>query len=161
MAINIENPIEITLSEIPDEGRDYKYSKDSNELTESLKDLIGDHDFKVSFHLAPMGNAFQINGQYSSKMDLVCSRCGRDVEHSMNESFNEILLVEEKKAPRKSQSQHEIQSLEDHGPFCNFLPSPHLKVDEYIHELLASNEPYQLYCDRSDCETEAQWQKCK
>src|SRR5690348_16812255 len=88
------NPIEITLKDLPLEGREYVYTRESGELNSSLKDLLGDNDYKFTLNLKPMGNTFELKGQLTTKMDLQCSLCATDFKETLNPTFHEFLVIE-------------------------------------------------------------------
>ncbi len=143
-------PTNIMLKELPFEGRDYHYSHESKELSPVLKELIQKNDYKVDLHLRPLGNAFEIAGTIKTKIDLPCSRCGRDTEFPVDDNFREMILVEDQK-PRGGHSGHVGSDLVSDGPYCNYISSYHFDIAAFVHEHVAASEPYIVECGRKDC----------
>lgn len=140
----------IALKELPPEGQTFHYSKASGELNHSLRDLIQDHDFTAEIEIKPMGNAFHIGGKIKSEQDLTCSRCGREMVSPIQDEFQELIVIH-KETPKGGHTGH-TGSQED-GIFCNYLTSHTFDLSEFIHEHVASAEPYAPICSRPDCET--------
>ena len=143
-------PTRIRLNEVSENGDDFIYSKESGELSESLKDLIGSRDYNVKVHLRPMGNVYEITCDFETSMGLSCSRCGRTTEQDISESSQELLVIEDKR-PRNSKNAGSSQETGSSGPFCNYIPSDNFDLAEFVHEQVASNEPYIVECGRPDC----------
>lgn len=149
----ITYPTDISLKEIPPEGRDFYYTNETGELSQGLKDLIQSNPYQVELHLRPLGNAFEITGKIRTQMDLLCSRCGREIQHPISDDFRELIMVEDER-PRGGHAGHTGGHLLSEGPYCNFIPSPYLNVIDFIHEHVAASEPYIIECRRGDCEAE-------
>lgn len=142
-------PTYINLRELNPEGESFIYNRDSGELNQCLKDLIQTHPYNVELHLRPMGNAFEITGKILTKMSLLCSRCGRDMDTPIEDQFQELILVMDER-PRAGHSGH-TGSHED-GPFCNYVTSYQMSLADFVREHIAAAEPFTPHCDRSDCE---------
>lgn len=144
-------PTRVTLSEIPLEGRTYHFSKDSGELNESLKDLIGDHDYQVEITLRPLGNVFEISGLIKTNRDISCSRCARDIKQAINKPFTELIVIEDDR-PRKTRSGHVSNESLASGPYCNYVKSEVFSLTDFIHEQIATEETFLVECGLPDCE---------
>jgi uncharacterized metal-binding protein YceD (DUF177 family) len=145
------NPRMISLSEIPEQGCQYHYSRSTGELNEQLKDLIGSNDYQLDIELKPQGNLFEVRGSVETHLDLLCSRCAVDFKFKVNQSFHEWLMVEDSR-PRRSHSSHSNHASESlNGVYCNHLSSEKFDVGEYVHEIIASAEPIQPL-GRENCE---------
>jgi uncharacterized metal-binding protein YceD (DUF177 family) len=140
----------VNLKELSPDGESVHYSKASGELKAKLADLVGSHDYTVDITLNPMGNVFAISGQITTKLDVQCARCGRELTTPIAANFNEIIIVLNER-PRAGHSGHTGSSEE--GPFCNYVTSHTVDLAEFVHEHIAAAEPYRALCDRSDCET--------
>lgn len=145
-------PTRIRLDEVSANGEDFAYSKQSGELNQSLKDLIGNREYSVKVHLKPMGNVYEITCDLETSIELQCSRCGRITEQELQANSHELLVIE-KSRPRNSKSAGSSQESAPSGPFCNYIPSSDFNIAEFIHEQIASNEPYIVECGRSDCQS--------
>ena len=142
-------PTKIELKELPIEGRDFHYNRDSGELNSGLEDLIGKNTYEAHLHLQPTGNIYSITGNIQTRLQTQCSRCGRDMKHPVQNTFSELIIVE-KPRPRNSESSHFIS--EDASIYCNYIHSTSFNIEEFIHEHIASSEPYVVECLRNDCE---------
>jgi uncharacterized metal-binding protein YceD (DUF177 family) len=139
----------VNLKEIGLEGESFHYTRKAGELNKRLADLIGNHDYSVNLTIRPMGNVFEISGDISTQMDLLCARCGRDAKEKIGEKFNEIILVLDER-PRAGHSGH--TGTTDEGPFCNYVTSYTFDLAEFVHEHIAAAEPYKPLCSEPDCE---------
>jgi uncharacterized metal-binding protein YceD (DUF177 family) len=143
-------PIRIDLSEVPLEGRHFKYDSEGKELSEVLSDLIEDRPYRVDFHVRPLGNVYEVSGEIGTTLALTCARCGRDFQRPSTTEFRELVVVE-KERPRGSRSDH-VHHEDAGGLFCNYQTSDEFDVAEYIHEQIASSEPLVAHCELPDCE---------
>lgn len=150
------HPTFVSLRELPTEGREFTYTHESGELTETLKDLIGKKSYKVRIELKPMGNVFSATGHIQTGMSLLCSYCALEFDFAIDQDFNEILVVREQ-LDRSSHSARVNHSSELNldGPNCIELESDRFNIPEFIHELIAVAEPMKptgkANCDQS-CE---------
>jgi uncharacterized metal-binding protein YceD (DUF177 family) len=83
----------------------------------------------------------------------LCSRCGYDIELPINQSFNEI-LVEDEKEHRKAHSVHGNQSVDflTEGPSVTYFQGQTFDAGEFIHQAIAIAEPFYPSCGLADCE---------
>ncbi|NQZ01615.1 MAG: DUF177 domain-containing protein [Bdellovibrionales bacterium] len=146
-------PVEIVLSELPEEGRTLHYTTETGELNDVLRDVIGNHSYDIKLTVMPMGNAYSVVGSLRTRMDLVCSKCAMDFAHSVNEKVDEIFVIEEER-PRtaKSARVNHSNELDFAGPDCTELSSPVLNMGDYVREIIALSEPIRPL-GGPDCET--------
>ncbi|OFZ18390.1 MAG: hypothetical protein A2Z20_04025 [Bdellovibrionales bacterium RBG_16_40_8] len=144
------SPTSLNLKELESSGEIFNFSRNTGELNAGLRDLINDHDYSVQLELIPVGNAFQISGTITTKLNLICSHCGRDLVEPIHDKFNEIIVVTKEK-PRAGHSGHTGSSLED-GPYCNYLTSYQFNLIDFVHEHIAAAEPYAPHCNLADCD---------
>lgn len=144
-------PTRIRLDEVSENGDDFVYTSESGEISASLKDLIGDHKYNVKIHLKPMGNVYEITCDFETSMDLHCSRCGRLTATGIHDNSHELLVIE-KSRPRNAKSAgSRSETTANSGPFCNYIESINFDLAEFIHEQIASNEPFIVECGKEDC----------
>lgn len=144
--------MKIRLSEIPSDGRHYQLDRETGELNEVLRDLIGDSNYQVDLFILPVGNTYEMRGRMQTSIPEVCSQCGWDFVYPVNKSVHEF-LIEENYDHRKTQSVHGNQAV-------NFL-SDDLSVttvqgsvfdmDAYVHEAVALAEPFYPICGGDSC----------
>ena len=141
----------VNLKNLPSDGEDFHFTRKDGILDASLKDLIDQSDYNIEITLRPMGDIYQAEGLVKTNLNLICTRCGQDLKLALNEHFSEMIMIESKK-PRKGTSSSHENSQE--GPYCNFIESPNFDIGDFIHEQIASSEPYTVECGRSNCESE-------
>lgn len=141
------NPVEITLKDLPLEGRDFTYSRESGELSPSLKDLIQGNDFNVQFRLTPVGNAYSLTGGLKTSLNVECSQCASEMAWPIELKLNELIVVEKplSKGDHQGRANH-AHELQDSGPDYIVLDSEVLNVAEYIHEAIGLAEPNRPVC---------------
>lgn len=150
------NPIHITLKDLPPEGRSFTYSRESGELTEILKDLIGQNPYKVEFTITPMGNAFDLRGSIVTNLDLQCSLCAMDLKHKLNEPIHELLVIQKPlhKGDQQTKANH-AHEWNESGPNYIMLESDVFHVDEYVHEVIGLAEPIRPL-GKPDCDLDCE-----
>ena len=96
----------------------------------------------MKFTIRPMGNAFEIRGQFWADMALVCSRCALDFKQKVSEKFHEILVIENE-LPRngKLAKPNHTTELLNEGPFFSEVRSNTFDISEFLHEIIALAEP--------------------
>lgn len=144
------NPIEIVLRDLPPEGRDFEFTRESGELTGALKDLVGGNDYLLKFHLSPMGNTFDLKGTLTTKMDMQCSMCAEDFKQPVDLKLHEFIVIERAmgKNDQTTKANH-AHEWESGGPDYIVLQSDTFNVAEYAHEAIALAEPIRPLCSPS------------
>lgn len=138
-----KEPTVINLKEITTDGETYNYTSETGELTDTLKDLISGHNYKISIEIRSMGDAYEVCGEVKTSLDLTCSRCAFEFEGPLYFKINELLMVEDQSQfSNGSQSrQNYITHNGDNELFCHMIPSSMFDIAEFIHEQIAINEP--------------------
>jgi len=152
------SPLYINLKELPPEGQEFSYSRESGELNAVLKDLIGDHSYSAKLTITPMGNSFDLRGSLQTKMDLQCSLCAMDFQFPIELKLHELIVVMKKHAMGKGDQQsktNHAHEWETQGPDYILMESDSFNVGDYLHEMVALAEPIrplgQPNCDK-DCD---------
>ena len=141
MAVVNRKNLQIELFRLPPQGRKFDFHSQHHPVYESLSRVVGDNECHVQIQLAPIGRySFEAKGNFETHLDRICSRCGENVHFPFQKNFYEVLQADE---PAEL-------SLDPDGPYCHFVPDGQLNLPEYLHELLASKEPYALYCQQND-----------
>ena len=148
----MKNPLIIQLKDLPKRGVDFHFTRESGELNTVLKNLIGENPYDIQIHIRPDGPAYLVQGNIQTQMNLACARCALDFKYTVKKSFCESLVVQTQKSRRISYS---IPS--DGEDFCTVLSHPGFSLEDFIHELIAVEEPLRPLgksaCDRNDdCE---------
>lgn len=140
-------PIEIVLKDLPLEGRDFTYTRESAELNPFLSDLIRDNPYSAKFRLTPVGNAYSLQGELQTALDLQCSLCASEFNFPVKQKLNELMVVSKpmNKGDQQSRANH-VHELQDSGPDYLLLENENFKVADYIHEVVALAEPIRPLC---------------
>lgn len=136
------NPTQILLKDVPPEGRELVYSQESGELDAALKDIVGENPYLIRLEIAPLGGAFQLKGRVTAAMNLQCSLCAQDFKFPVDLALDELLMVRSpiQKGDHESRVNHSSE-MDVTAPGCTYLDSDLFDVGEYIHEVIALEEP--------------------
>ncbi len=135
-------PLQISLNEIPNQGKTYQYTRESAELDKAFSDLIlPQQNYSVEITIKPMGNVFEMRGSLKTQMQIPCALCGIDLPHQVDENLQEILVIEENlpRAGHEAKVNH-VHELHE-GPSAQMLETEIFDVAEYLHEMLALTVP--------------------
>ncbi|NJL26172.1 MAG: DUF177 domain-containing protein [Calothrix sp. SM1_5_4] len=141
------NPIEIALRDLPEEGREFIYTRESGELNGILKDIIGSNNYRVELRISPMGNTFDLQGRVSTEIDEQCSVCAIDYKEPIRQSLHEMIVIERGlgKGDQMTKTNH-AHEWEAQGPDYMILESDTFNVAEYVHEMIALAKPIRPLC---------------
>jgi uncharacterized protein len=149
-------PLQISLKDLPPEGRTFTYTQETGELVPVLEDLIGRNPFKVEFKITPVGNAYDLKGSISAGMDLQCSLCAMDFKHPVKEQIHEFLVMQKplNKGDQQTKANHAHEWVEE-GPDYILLESEVFRVDSYVHEVIGLAEPIRPL-GKPDCDLDCE-----
>lgn len=149
--------MKINLAEIPEEGRDFHYDRETGELNEILEDLVHREKYSIDFTIRPMGNAYELRGKLQTRLPDVCSKCGDEMSSPIDHKFHEILL-EEQEDYRKSHSVHGNQSVDflAQTPSVSHYQGNIFEAGEFLHEEVALAGPLYPVCGMQKCVREAE-----
>ncbi len=145
--------MKINLNEIPEEGCEYDFNRETGELNVILADLLGTRPYDVRMMIRPLGNAYEVRGKLKTHLPALCSKCGWDIEVAIDRSMNEV-LVEEPKEDRKSHSVHGNQSVDfsGEGLSVTYYQNHIFDAGEFVHEVVALSVPFYPTCLDEKCE---------
>lgn len=134
----------INLNEIPPEGKSFVCNRNTAELNDVLKDLLGQTAHHTEFKVRPMATTgtFELTGFIRTELPEQCSRCGLDFQLQLNEKFNEILMPR-MNTPRDahfSKANH-FSDMAHEGPEVAEYSGQQFDMGEYLHEVVALAEP--------------------
>lgn len=134
---------QINLKEIAASGESFEFTQASGELSSILEDLIGKNDFIINMTILPLGNSYNISGSIKTDQNLICSRCAIDFVQPLNIKIKEILYVQKQVLDRKGKSgrANHISDYSEDALHCTYLEDDFLDVGEFVHEIIAINEP--------------------
>lgn len=143
----------IDLQSIDEDGKDYNFDELSEELEGAFVDLIGETPFKINLEIRPLGNTFQILGKVSSQYKDVCSKCGYDIDLSLQSKINEIVVIE-KERPRNTQVSQSQQNFDASVPAVTYVNDSAFDLKEFLHEMMATGfDQYPQCVDKELCES--------
>lgn len=135
----------INLFEIPEEGKTFKYSDETAEVTEALSDLIGTNNYETEFFIKPLNSKdFELKGWLKTRTKEICSHCGLGIQFPIKAQFHEILIPPQD-YPRdgKYAKPNHFSEIETSGPDCTeYQDQMKFDIGAYLHESIALNTPY-------------------
>lgn len=154
----MKNLLNIQLQNISHKGWTFHFDSQSKELNKHLKDLIGENDYSINVSIQPEGDStYKIKGSIKTHLDLLCSRCAYEFKHPVNKDFSEKIIVQKKQ--QRIEKKVRINHYSEQADQKDFtvLTSNHFKLSDFIHELIAIEEPIRplpkTQCDQNDnCE---------
>jgi uncharacterized metal-binding protein YceD (DUF177 family) len=137
----------IHLKELPSAGEDVEFTNKTGELNATLRELIEHHDYRATFHLAPLGNAYELKGEMETTLPLLCSVCANSFTLPVRNKLHEYLIIESAfaRGERMAKTNH-AHEWENEGPDYIVLENDHFDVAAYIHEIVALLEPMRPLC---------------
>lgn len=138
---------QIVLRELPADGRDFDFTRESGELNQFLHDLVGANPYHLKFHLRPMGNTFDLRGRLETSLNLECAVCGNEITQPIARDLHEFILIEPAmdKGDHTTKANH-AHEWEDGGPDYTVLETDAFNVAEFAHEAVALAEPTRPLC---------------
>lgn len=136
--------MKLKLNEIPDEGREYIYTKSTGELNDDLRDLVENNNYHVQFFIKPLNqNDYVMNGKVTTKTKEICSLCGETFHFPTTAPINEILI------PKATDKDHEKQSRANHiseqdenAPAVSEYKGETFEIGDLIHQVIALSIPF-------------------
>ncbi|MEK6772425.1 MAG: YceD family protein [Bdellovibrionota bacterium] len=137
--------MKINLSDIPEDGREYHWTRESKELDQVLIDVIDKNPYEAKFLVHPMNHRdFEISGSLKTLTKEQCSRCGIDFKFNIMEKFHSIIIPEQPqdRVGKYARVNHISESIES-GPTVAEYPSNFMfDIGEYLHEVVALAVPF-------------------
>lgn len=149
----------IRLTDIPQEGKDFQWTQETEELNRILSDLIAEEPYSVTFNIRPVNNRdFLMSGSIKTRAPEACSLCGMDFKFPINVKINEILIPHQ---PDERTSQYarvnHVSDAPDQGPQAvEYDDTFHFDMGEYVHEAIGLAIPFNPKPeakDNGDCTT--------
>lgn len=134
----------INLQEIPESGKQFICNRNTAELNETLKDLIGNADFIADFTIRPLNdNNYELFGGIETLIPETCSRCALDIKIKIKESFREFMMPK-LDTPRdaKFAKVNHVSDLNNEGPSVWEYEGHHFNAGEYLHEVVGLAIPF-------------------
>ncbi len=130
--------MKIKLTDIPQEGKKFTWSKESGELNKVLLDLIDDSKYEVEFYIHPLNHRdFQLSGRVQTELPEQCSHCGDDFQFAISEKFSAIITpkLHQPRGSKYTKTNHVSDS--DDGPVSAEYENLVFDMGELLHEVIA------------------------
>lgn len=138
--------MKIHLSEIPEEGRTYRFDRSEKELNPCLDDLIHKADYVTEFTLRALNERdFELKGWIKTETPEICSRCGAEFQYKVDAKFHEF-LIPKMDQPRGSRYAHvnHVSDLPIDGPEMTEYEGTEFDIGEYLHEVIGLAAPFNV-----------------
>ena len=129
----------IHLNEISKDGESFSFSSRDQKMASALTDLLGNQKFNANVYIQPLGDAFDIVGKIETKLPLTCSFCAEEFLMDITANLREVAIVKTK--AKISFSGHHLEDA-DYRELTSF----DYDAAEFLHELVALNQPIQPRC---------------
>lgn len=136
--------MKIKLNEIPEDGRNYEFTRESGELNLILSDLIGDESFKIDFFIKPLNTKdFILTGQIRTRTEESCSRCGDSFKFPLSKKIKEILIPKQEldRTGKYIKSSVAVSESDDNDAAVVEYENNQFNVGDFLHETIAIDIP--------------------
>ena len=139
--------MKIRLNEIPEEGRKYHFTRDSNELNPILSDLIHNNPYDIDVYIRPLNTRdFILTGKLNTQTAEQCSRCGEDFNLPIEKKLNEILIPSHEQDRISKSTKSGALSDQSEDVAVTEYKNQNFDLGEYLHEAVALEVPFTPYC---------------
>ncbi len=134
----------INLQEVPDSGRTWFLDRQTAELNEVLRPLLGTQEYWARLSIVPLseGSSFDVHGTFKTKLPEQCSRCGDDFQLDLDEKFQNLLLptMDMPRNGKIAKANH-FSDLHQDGPEPIEYVENVFDVGEFFYELVVLAKP--------------------
>jgi uncharacterized protein len=138
--------VRIDLKNLNPDGENFVLTRQSGELNEAIKDLLGSNQYKIQFQLRPLSSSgsFEMVGTIDTMLPEQCSRCGDDFNFEIHESFRELLLpsMPQERLDKYAKINHFSDMTQDDLEVTEYSEDQFFNAAEYLHEKIALSIPY-------------------
>ena len=141
--------MKIKLNEISEQGENYTFNRDSAELNNDLKDLVGNNAYSINLYIRPLNSRdFSLSGQIETTCNEQCSRCGEDFNLKITKKVNEILIPnqEQDRTSRYAKSSVNVDESEDEISVSEYSKLQ-FDLGDFLHEAIALEIPFTPHCE--------------
>lgn len=136
----------IRLSEIPEEGKNYVWNRETSELNQSLEDLVKDQKYEVNFFIKPVSTRdYTMTGQITVQLPTDCSLCGLDFKFPIQVGINEILIPQQstERKGHYARVNHLSDAEGNSGPqSLEYAENHNFDMGAYVHEAIGIMIPF-------------------
>ncbi len=143
--------MKIRLNEIPEEGRNYIFNRQTAELNSTLQDLINNNPYDVVLDIKPLNaKDFTVTGSVSTQTKEQCSRCAEDFDMAIDKKIREILIPnqEEDRTGKYAKTSSTLVTADSNETSVSVTEYNKLQFDlgEFLHEAIALEVPFNPFC---------------
>ncbi len=137
----------IRLADIPEEGKNFTWTRETSELNSVLADLLQDQKYSVQFYIKPINNRdYTLTGTIQTQVPEACSLCGLDFKFPIQIKLNEILIphqTDDRKGHYARVNHVSDAESNEEGPQAvEYAENDTFNMGEYVHEAIAITIPY-------------------
>jgi uncharacterized protein len=148
----------IRLTDIPEDGKNFVWNRETSELNHALQDLLTDQKYEVHFFIKPVNSRdYMMTGTIKTQVPEDCSLCGMDFKLPITVGINEILIppqTDERKG-HYARVNHLSDADGNQGPQATeYAENQHFDMGEYVHEAIAIAIPFKVMPEadeKGDC----------
>lgn len=137
--------MKIKLNEVPEDGRNYEFTRESAELNLILADVIGNESFNIQLFIKPLNNKdFMLTGHIKTRTEESCSRCGDSFKFPLSKKLKEILIPKQEleRTGKYVKSSVAVSETEDNDAAVVEYEQNQFDVGEFLHEMIAIDVPF-------------------
>lgn len=150
----------IRLSEIPEEGKNYIWTRETSELNKALEDIVKDQKYHVNFFIKPMNTKdYIMTGNIQAQLPSDCSLCGLDFKMPVHIMINEILIPQQtsERKGHYAKVNHLSDAEGNTGPQAlEYAETMNFDMGAYVREAIGITIPFNPMPDtddKGDCNT--------
>ena len=138
----MRSELKIDLKKLSNQGLDFSYNQESEELSQKLKPLIGTNNYNIQFHIRSEGSSsYSISGTIQTGFQLSCSRCAFEFIQPINKKFKEKILLQKKLTRIDKQVKNNHFSELMNAESWTVIDKTLFDAGDFLHELIAIEEP--------------------
>ena len=143
--------MKIRLNEIPEDGRNYIFNRQTAELNSVLQDLIKSNFYDVNLDIKPLNSKdFTVTGSILTKTAEQCSKCAEDFDLVIDKKVREILIPnqDDDRTGKYAKTSSTLVTADSNETNMSVTEYSKLQFDlgEFIHEAIALEVPFNPHC---------------
>ncbi|MBY0553439.1 DUF177 domain-containing protein [bacterium] len=140
--------MKIRLNEIPEEGRNYIFNRQTAELNPALQDLIQNNAYDVNLDIKPLNSKdYTVIGTLKTKTHEQCSRCAEEFDLPIDTKLREILIPHQEEGRTGHYAKSGVSMEDEDNTFAvTEYQSMQFDLGEYLHEAIALQVPFNPFC---------------
>lgn len=143
--------MKIRLNEIPEDGRNYIFNRQTAELNTALQDLINSNPYDINIDIRPLNTKdFNVIGTVTTKTYEQCSRCAEEFDFIIDKKIREILIPgqEEDRTGKYAKTSSTLVTADSNETSVSVTEYTKLQFDlgEFMHEMIALEVPFNPFC---------------